>query len=281
MEFKNRLAVEYVPNCARKGKVKYMAVSAHQDDIEIMATHAIISAFDDPNATFYAVVTTDGAGSARDGIYKNYTDEEMKAVRVIEQQKAAEIGGYAKLVLLNYTSKQMKDPSCEDAVDDIAKAVLDAKPEYIYTHNLADKHETHIGTVTKVIRALRKLDKKDRPKFLYGCEVWRDLDWMPDEDKVVFNLDAHQSLQASLLGVFDSQIAGGKRYDLAAQGRRVANATYCSSHSVDTAGSLAYAMDLTPLIENDGLSMAEFVLAEIDRFRADVAAKISATAGNK
>lgn len=279
MKLRNKLAVEYKPNCAKNEKVKYMAISAHQDDIEIMATHAIISAFDDPQASFYAVVATDGAGSARDGIYKNYTDEEMKAVRVIEQEKAAEVGSYHKLVLLNYTSKQMKDPACEDAVADIAASILDAKPEYIYTHNLADKHETHIGTVTKVIRAIRTLDKKDRPKHLYGCEVWRDLDWMPDEQKVVFTLDAHQSLQASLLGVFDSQIAGGKRYDLAAQGRRVANATYCSSHSVDTSASLAYAMDLTPLIEDDNLSISEYVLSKVDDFKADIQEKIRKTTG--
>ena len=77
-----------------------------------------------------------------------------------------------------------------------------------------------------------------RPAQLYGCEVWRDLDWMLDEEKVVFDLSAHESLQAALLGVFDSQICGGKRYDLATQGRRRAHATYAASHGTDEATSL-------------------------------------------
>ncbi len=67
------------------------------------------------------------------------------------------------------------------------------------------------------------------PQRLVGCEVWRALDWMVDSDKVMMNLSAHENLQFALLGVFDSQIAGGKRYDLASMGRRRANATYFES----------------------------------------------------
>ena len=63
--------------------------------------------------------------------------------------------------------------------------------------------------------------------------MWRDLDWLMDADKVVFDVSAHENLQAALLGVFDSQICGGKRYDLATMGRRRANATYFASHGVD------------------------------------------------
>ena len=73
---------------------------------------------------------------------------------------------------------------------------------------------------------------------------------MVDSDKVPFDLTAHESLQAALLGVFDSQIAGGKRYDLASMGRRRANATYFESHGVDVTQGLSYAMDLTPLIRD-------------------------------
>jgi len=70
------------------------------------------------------------------------------------------------------------------------------------------------------IAALREMPADHRPKKVYGCEVWRDLDWMVDSDKVVFAVDGHENIQNSLVGVFDSQIAGGKRYDLATQARR-------------------------------------------------------------
>jgi hypothetical protein len=55
-----------------------------------------------------------------------------------------------------------------------------------------------------------------------GCEVWRDLDWLLDSDKVALDSSAKPELAAALLKVFDSQISGGKRYDLATLGRRAA-----------------------------------------------------------
>jgi hypothetical protein len=35
-------------------------------------------------------------------------------------------------------------------------------------------------------------------------------------------------------------------------------------------------MDLTPLVENPGLSIADYVLSFVDRFRADVAKRLGA-----
>ncbi|MCF7931230.1 MAG: PIG-L family deacetylase, partial [Acholeplasmataceae bacterium] len=144
----------------------------------------------------------------------------------------------------------------------------------LYTHNLADKHDTHIGVTTKVIRAIRLMDKKIRPKAVYGCEVWRDLDWMNDSEKVIFNVSGRPNLSQALVEVFDSQITGGKRYDLATAGRRMANATYSSSHSVDQADEIILGMDLTPLIIDDSLDMNAYVLEYIERFKLDVEKRI-------
>ena len=72
---------------------------------------------------------------------------------------------------------------------------------------------------------------------------------------MVFDCSVQTNLQAALLGVFDSQVSGGKRYDLATMGRRLANATYFASHDIDNATGLAYAMDLTPLVEDVNLDV--------------------------
>ena len=226
MKFQTEKAVVYYPQNKKEGKCAYMAISAHQDDIEIMATDGILKAFDSKDETFYAVVATDGAGSARNGLYADYTDEMMKQVRVFEQRKAAEVGAYGGLISLNYTSKEAKDAAERRMIEDFKSILSELKPRYVYTHNLCDKHDTHVGVVTKVIKAIRELDPADRPEKVYGCEVWRDLDWMLDDEKVIFDVSAHENLKAALLGVFDSQIAGGKRYDAATAGRRLANATF-------------------------------------------------------
>ena len=93
---------------------------------------------------------------------------------------------------------------------------------------------------------------------------------MRDDEKIVLDTSKQNNLQATLLGVFDSQISGGKRYDLASMGRRLANATYFASHNVDDATGLSYAMDLTPLIENPDLDIFKYVQGFINRFSDDV-----------
>ena len=98
---------------------------------------------------------------------------------------------------------------------------------------------------------------------------------MIDTDKVPFDCSPHESLQVALLGVFDSQICGGKRYDLATMGRRRANATYFASHGTDVTTGLAYGMDLTPLIANPGKDVGTYVQEFIQHFAQEVADRVS------
>jgi hypothetical protein len=160
-------------------------------------------------------------------------------------------------------------------IDDLHRLITSAKPEFIYTHNLADKHDTHVGVTLRVIEALRGIEDADRPQKIYGCEVWRDLDWVVDEDKVTFDVSSRENLQAALLGVFDSQITGGKRYDLATMGRRRANATFFESHGTDIVSGMIYAIDLTPLIENIELDIQSFLGGLIERASADMQARLT------
>lgn len=247
-------------------RTTHMAIVAHHDDIEILAYDGILKSFQNPNNWFFGVVVTDGSGSSRGGAYKDYTDKQMAEIRVLEQHKAAYIGEYGLQAFINSPSSETKDKNNQTVIDEMKKMILDANPEVLYTHNLADKHDTHIGVVTKVIKALRSIEPALRPKHVYGCEVWRDLDWMLDEEKVLFDVGGKPNLANSLVEVFDSQIDGAKRYDLATAGRRYANATYSSSHSVDKSDSVIVGMDLTPLIKDDKLDVVKYVTNYIDRF---------------
>ena len=89
------------------------------------------------------------------------------------------------------------------------------------------------------------------------------------------DVSGHENIGNAVLAVHDSQICGGKRYDLATQGRRLANATYAESHNVDQIGAATYAMDLTPLIEDDSLDIVEYVTGFISRFYDDVKGRIN------
>jgi LmbE family N-acetylglucosaminyl deacetylase len=255
-------------------RTTHMGVSAHPDDTEIMAMEGILAGFGNTERWFTAVIVTNGAGSPRDGLYAAFTDEQMQVVRRLEQKKAAMIGEYAAAVFLNHSSGAVKDPRNPDPVEDLKTVFSVARPEIVYTHNLADKHDTHVAVALRTIAALRALPREQRPRKLYGCEVWRDLDWLVDQDKVVFRLDAHDNIAMALVSVFDSQVAGGKRYDLATMGRRRAHATYLESHAVDVAQYVSFAMDLTPLITDGTLDPHDYVQGFIRRFAEDVSARL-------
>jgi LmbE family N-acetylglucosaminyl deacetylase len=252
-----------------------LCIAAHQDDIEIMAYGAISECFDNPNKAFTGVVVTDGAGSPRSGDFEKFTDEQMKSIRVEEQKKAATIGKYSCQYLLGYSSSCVKDSKNKDLIQELKQIIFDNSPEVVYTHNLADKHDTHVALALRTIEAIRSIPKDLRPKKVYSLEVWRGLDWLCDEDKVVFDTSNYKELENDILQVFESQISGGKRYDKAAIGRRLANATFFASHNVDSANSAAYGIDLTELIVNEDLSPIKFIENLINKFSNEVTSTIS------
>jgi LmbE family N-acetylglucosaminyl deacetylase len=253
----------------------HIAFGAHQDDIEILAMHGILHCIKTPGNYFTAVVIANGSGSEKAERYTNFTDEQMQETRWYEQRAAASIGHYSSVIQLKHTSSAIKDPDNTSVIEDLDALLQQVNPSVVYTHNLADKHPTHIGVVTKVISSLRKMPPERRPAKVYGVEVWRNLDWMPDAAKVALNLSGSDHLAAALLGLYDSQIVGGKRYDLASLGRWRANATYHETHGIDTAQMLSFAMDLAPLIHNDKLDIIKYATGYVEQFRDDIISRLS------
>jgi len=250
-------------------RTTHLGIGAHPDDLEIIGYAGIYECFLKKDKWFTGVVTTNGAGSPRTGIYANYTDDEMQKIRRIEQKKAAIVGEYSAVIFLDYSSSEIKSPQSTDPIEDIKQIIIKTKPQIIYTHNPADKHDTHVATMIKTLIALKQLPKEFLPQKIYGCECWRDLDWMLDEDKIVFDVSERDNIAMSLVGLFDSQISGGKRYDLATIARRRANATFYASHNVDIATYMIYAIDLTPVI-TESLDIIEYTTQFIERFKNDV-----------
>jgi LmbE family N-acetylglucosaminyl deacetylase len=280
MKFSHVQADVYVPGGGRTPEaalaaVTHLCVAAHQDDIEIMAHAGIADCLDTPGKAFGGVVVTNGAGSSRNGPYAQFTDEQMQAIRREEQRKAAAIGSYAIQIQLAHPSADVKQADHAGVAADMAAIFSAGSPEVVYLHQPADKHETHIAVLLRCLTALRALPVERRPKRVLGCEVWRDLDWLVDADKVVLDSGRHPALAVDLLKVFDSQISGGKRYDLATIGRRCANATFHTSHASDKVAGITWAVDLTPLVMDATLEVEAFITGHIARLQADVAARIA------
>ena len=248
-------------------RTTHLGIGAHQDDLEFMAMHAILECYHRADRGFGGITCTDGAGSARTGSFADYTDEQMKAVRVEEQRAAAKLGEFAFMAQLGYPSSCAKQASKrEGLVQEIHNIIVEAQPQFVYTHNPFDKHSAHIGVCLAVLEAIHLLPADKRPQEVFGCEVWRSLDWLPDAMKIIHPVDAHPGLAPELNGVFASQIAGGKRYDLAVEGRRHANATFLDAYSVDQCTRASYAIDLTPLTRDDGPTIKAFMAEVLQSF---------------
>jgi LmbE family N-acetylglucosaminyl deacetylase len=274
MPFSRDDAELFVPDDAEMpealARTTHLCIGAHPDDQEFMAYHGIAACFNQPERWFTGVCVTDGAGSARSGVYEPYTDEQMVAIRRLEQRKAATVGEYAGEIQLGHPSRVVKDAAQTVVTEDLRHILIATQPDVVYLHNPADKHDTHVATLLRSVTAIRSLPRAQRPKKAYGVEIWRSLDWLVDEDKQVLNLDGHRNLASSLYGVFDSQITGAKRYDLASTGRQLSNATFFESQATDTAEHMTWAVDLTPLVEDDTLSVSDLIEQHIARFAEDV-----------
>ncbi|MFZ9933412.1 MAG: PIG-L deacetylase family protein, partial [Chthoniobacterales bacterium] len=243
------------PECLER--ITHLGVGAHHDDLEFMAFHGIVECLGKADQWFGGVTCTDGKGSSRNGAFAGMSPEELAQTRSEEQLEAARIGAYGAMIQLDHPSARATNPADPTLRDELFQILRATRPGTVYTHNPADKHATHIGVFAALLQALRLLPAEERPVRCIGCEVWRDLDWMGDSEKIRMDVSGHEALAEKLNAVFVSQIAGGKRYDLAVTGRRAANATFHEPREGDTSTQILLGMDLSPLLRDDSLDPVE------------------------
>ena len=254
------------------GRTSHLAIGAHPDDLEFMAFHGIASCYQQPNAWFGGIILGDGCGSQSDGSFGRLSASAQIEVRASEQKKAAQIGEYSFVEQLQVSSDQIREAKGEmrsKLVDQMFQRLLMTQPEILYTHNPLDSHSTHLAVMRLVVDAVRLLPPYSRPKKIYGCEMWRSLDWVPTSQRVALDVSPYPELAERLCGCFQSQIQDGKRYDRAIAGRQYANATLMDPYSVDGVDQVTYALDLTHLFEDEGVSVRVCVDAIIKAFRED------------
>jgi len=256
-------------------RTTHLGVAAHADDLEIMAIHGILACFEQTERWFAGVIATDGVGSPQQGA--GLAPEELRVVRRREQERAAVLGRYGAVVFLDHSSAAVKDATERGVVDDLVSVLRATRPSVVYTHALSDVHDTHVAVTLRLVDACRALAPEERPEKILGCEVWRTLDWLTAGDKIELAVDERPELQAALLEVFESQVRH-KRYDLAALGRRAANAAFAESHHADRHEALVYAMDLSPLV-SEVAQPAELMQSFMRRLEADVVGRIHRLSG--
>lgn len=267
----------FYPDQKNKGmlhQATHVAIVAHADDIEIGCYPAIEECLGQGDKHLVGAVMTNGRGCPTTGPFADLCEAQMIEIRRQEQREAAKMGQYLAVLQFPYESSEVADPRSGAAYDDIKTLLQLTRPQHLFTHVPVDGHPTHIAVLIRVIEAIRSLPKELRPDTLVGMEVWRGIDWVSDEaGKVRFPVN-DPDLMNELVGLFQSQIEGGKRYDRASEGRRLDRATFDNPHAIDSASQLMVGIDMTPLIKDDRLSVAAFAEGLIEQFRVEVTDRI-------
>lgn len=253
---------------AAAARTTHLGIGAHPDDLEIIAIHGILACRGSSERWFTGIVACDGAGSPRGGDYADFDDAAMAERRRQEQREAAMLGQYSLQLQLGYGSAAVIAGS--NLAEALASALAECRPDTVYLHNLADSHATHRAVARASLEALRRLPADALPREIYGVEVWRSLDWLPAEYRVALPVRDPGGLQQALLQCHDSQIGGGKRYDLAILARQRANATLAASHQLDDEHACILAMDLGPLVRDPALDAAAWLDRCIEAFRGEL-----------
>ena len=259
---------------AALARTTHVCIGAHPDDIESMAYHGVAACFGKADRWFTGITVTNGSGSARTGPYAGISDEQMQQIRRQEQRKAALVGDYSAQVQFGYSGAEVKQRHLPALHADLIALLRATRPEVVYLHQPADKHDTHVAVFAHSLHALRELSPEERPQRVLGCEGWRNLDWLNDDEKQLLDTSAFPGIAAALMAVFDSQNTGGKRFDLALPARRSANATFHDPHALDQYQGITWACDLTPLVQDPALSVRDFVRGQMVCSRQDFTRRV-------
>lgn len=233
-----------------KEHVEWLCVGAHPDDVEILAGYPIWKNRKDPTVGFTAVVVT--CGSRR-------RNDRLAVRRRREQLRAASLGRYTRLYMLDFLSSEIRAAGHPRVVNELVSILERERPRNVITHNLFDRHPTHVAVAHAVLLALRRLALDKRPERVLGGEVWGSLDWIPDRHRVVLTLPDGGKLQRRLLQIFRSQQATGKNYSRAVWARQVAHQTFWDPYQRDLRFPVSMALDMTPLMNTAPFLVQQFV----------------------
>lgn len=198
----NDNTVKYVPTSAKTGAIVSLCIVDEVTDVERVGAGGIIETLYNPNKSFVGAVIRTPHDISNCGLYNLYNEEDMVDIRLAEQKKAANIGSYNSLYVLNYTDLSNKGA----IIDDLIALIKAYRPEKIYTYSPYEKDREKVQTVLMLIEALSRIDEEYRPQLVVGAAISRELSFLPTEQVLNLGIDSKIDLAYSLLDIYDSVI---------------------------------------------------------------------------
>lgn len=207
----NKNAMKYVPTSAKDGAIVSICLVANITDIEVLGAGGVIDSLYNPNKSFVGVVAYNPKGVPNAGLYSLYNPQDMIRIRQGEQQKAANIGSYNSVYLLNH--EEGEEDIEENIISDFVGLIKAYKPEVIYTYSPFELDPTKIAIMKCVIIALSRIVDDYSPKAVYGVYTEGSLTFVPLDKLVDLGVESKIGFAYSLLDVYDSASEAGEILD--------------------------------------------------------------------
>ena len=162
----------------------------------------------------------------------------------------------------------MKNPSNLKTVEEIAEIIRACRPEIVYTHNLADKHDTHVAVAMRTIAAIRSLPAGQRPKRCIRLKYGAGLTGSTTMKKSALTPPSTPTLR---------RCSGIRQPDCGRQALRQragpqARERHFRKHDTDDVKA-SYGLDIAELVNSD-MDYFDFINRFIKNFRKDVEERI-------
>ncbi len=237
----NSRAMKYIPTSNKKGKQVAMGFAVEAGEIEVISSAHISDILCEGNRSFVGVITRTPHDVLPCGDYEAYSENDMVSVRLHESIKAANIGSYQALYLLN--DGELEEVN-EELVNDYYDLLFTYKPDIVYTYSPLDRNKEHIISLKALLLALSKLEDYF-PEHIYAVHFDGEGYIFDEEDIVHLDVDSRYDIINSMLSVYVSLSEAG-------------NALYAA----DTA------FDLVNHMVNKRIDLKQFVSSMLEKVKA-------------
>lgn len=159
----NSRAMKYVPTSNKKGKIVTLCFGVEAGDVEVIGSSLCGQVLADGARSFIGVIARTPHDITPTHLYSDYTEEDMVSIRLHEAIKAANIGSYQSLYLLNYGELEEVN---EELINDYIELINTYRPETIVTFSPLEDDPERIVCLKSVLIALERVKDYKPSKVL-------------------------------------------------------------------------------------------------------------------
>lgn len=236
-----------------------LVIAPHPDD-DVLGAGGTMSRASAQGKAVFSVYMTDGGGSPRKNT--DLADTGMAALREKEALAALRAVGARGGFFLRRRSRELEGERGIEAAQELKEILLSLAPLEVLAPAPYERHRTHQLCTRLTLEALRASGLKPS---CFGYSLWGCF-W-GGKKRVVRDITPVIRKKVEAVMAHSSQIAY-KNYQQGILGRNNFEAVYWESHEMQKSDFVEVFLDMTELLENPQLTLADFIRRDMEEFLA-------------